>query len=141
MASSEECIAKDALFERHLHFDMPHDKLAKLIGNSEAFSEKAKQVTPSGFVAFGIDIDSRYGKCGEIIELLQFAQAAAAASVAHYVKEAFYDSKASICSFELESSVVRGSEIEAALLNIARKAVRHFMWFDEEIFDSGPPDA
>jgi hypothetical protein len=120
---------------------MPHKKLSELVTNAESFDEKATQVLPTGMVAFGIEIDSRYGKCSELIELLKFAQAAASAAVAHYVKEAFYDSKASICSFELDIAVIRGSEIEEELLSIARATVGHFMWFDDEVFDSEPPDA
>lgn len=120
---------------------MSNERLSNLITNAEAFEEKAEQVAPAGVVAFGIELESRYGKCAELIELLRFAQAAAAASVAHYVKEAFYDSKASVCSFELDSTVVRGSEVEEELLSIARATVSHFMWFDDEIFDAGPENS
>ncbi len=116
---------------------MPSNKLSGLIQNSAAFDEKARQVSPSSFVAFGIQVESRYGKCSELAELLAFAQAAALASVAHCVNEAFYDSKASICSFELEESVREGSEVEATLLGIAHRTVRHLAWFGDEHFDHG----
>jgi hypothetical protein len=100
------------------------------------FDEKTMQVLPPSMVAFGIEICSRCGKCSELIELLEFSRAAVLASVAHYVNEAFYDSKASICNFELDSTVTRGSEIEGVLFSVARATVSHFMWFDDEVFDS-----
>jgi hypothetical protein len=120
---------------------MSNQHLSKLIDNAETFAEKAKQVTPDSLVAFGMEIESRYGKCEELIELLRFAQAAALASVAHYVKVASYDSKASICTFELDPAIVRGTEVEARLLSIAREHVRHFAWFENDIFDGDGPDA
>ena len=79
-----------------------HEKLTALVRNSARFSDKAHQTQPSQFSAFGIGIGSRYGKCDEIVQMLQFARAAAGASVAHYVKEVDYDSKASICAIVLD---------------------------------------
>jgi hypothetical protein len=105
--------------------------------NAARFSDKAHQIKPSSFEAFGITISSRYGKCGEIVELLQFAEAAALSSVAKYVLEVDYDSKASICAFKLDPTVVVGSEVERALFAIANETVSHFFWFDDEYFDDG----
>ncbi len=117
------------------------DKIYALVRNASTFSDKGHQVSPATLDAFGIDISSRYGKCGEIIEMLRFAQAAATAAVAHYVKEIAYDSKASICAFELDESVLEGSEIERELFAIAKATITHFFWFNDEHFDDGTPDA
>jgi hypothetical protein len=114
-----------------------HDKLTSLIQNATTFSDKGHQVVPSQFSAFGIGIGSRYGKCEEIILMLQFCQAAAGTSVAHYVKEVNFDSKACVCSFVLDESVIEGGEIEQVLFGIAKKTFSHFYWFDEEIIDDG----
>lgn len=117
------------------------DKISALVRNAETFSDKGHQVSPAAFDAFGIALSSRYGKCGEIIQLLQFAQTAAAGAVAHYVKEVTYDSKASICAFDLDGSVTKGSEIERELFAIAEKTISHFFLFDDEHFDDGTSDA
>lgn len=114
-----------------------HEKLTALVQNAAKFSDKAHQIQPSQFTAFGVGIGSRYGKCDEIVQMLQFAQAAAGASVAHYVKEVDYDSKASICAFELDDAVVEGGEIERTLFAIAKETISHFLWFDDEFFDDG----
>ena len=114
-----------------------HEKLTALVQNATKFSDKAHQIQPSQFSAFGIEIGSRYGKCYEIIQMLQFAQAAAGASVAHYVKGVDYDSKASICAFVLDDAVVKGAEVERALFAIAKATISHFYWFDDEVFDDG----
>lgn len=111
------------------------DKISALARNAETFSDKGHQVSPETIFAFGISLSSRYSKCGEMIEMLQFAQAAAVGAVAHYVKEVSYDSKASICAFELDESVAVGSEIERELFAIAKKTISHFFWFDDEHFD------
>lgn len=111
------------------------DKISALTRNAKTFSDKGHQVSPDTIEAFGISLSSRYGKCGEMIEMLQFAQGAAVGAVAHYVKEVSYDSKASICAFELDLSVTEGSEIERELFDIARKTISHFFWFDSEHFN------
>lgn len=117
------------------------DKISALVRNATTFSDKEHQVFPASIDAFGICVSSRYGKCDEIVQMLQFAQAAAVAAVAHYVKEMDYDSKACICAFELDESVVEGSEIERELLAIAQRTIRHFFWFNDEHFDDGTLDA
>lgn len=111
--------------------------VSSIVQNAVRFSDKAQQVKPSGLEAFGISIISRYGKCGELIELLRFAEAAAVSAVAQYVHEAEYDSKASICAFKLDPAVVFGSEVERSLFSIAKKTISHFFWFDDEHFDDG----
>lgn len=116
------------------------DKISALIRTAKCFSDKGQQVTPASFGAFGIALTRRYGKAYELIEMLQFAQSAASASVAHYVKSVEYDSKASICSFVLDESVVDGSEVERQLLAIAKSTIAHFYWFDDEHFDTGDED-
>lgn len=117
------------------------EKISALARNAETFSDKGHQISPDAIEAFGISLSSRYGKCREMIEMLQFAQAAAVGAVAHYVKEVSYDSKASICAFELDQSISEGSEIERELFSIAKKTISHFFWFDSEYFDDGLPDA
>jgi hypothetical protein len=108
---------------------MINEKISIIIKNTEAFQEKGRQVTPGNFEAFGIPISSRHAKAREIIELLSFAEAAARACVAHYVKSAFYDSKSSCCSFELDPAVHYGDEIEMELRAIGNQTLTQFDWF------------
>ena len=107
-------------------------KIVALVKNAEAFAEKGQQVSPSEFIALGIILKSRYGKVAEIVSMLRFAEAAAHSAVAHYVKELFFDSKYGACSFVLDETVLKGSEIERELFRIAEQTVGTFFWFDEQ---------
>ena len=71
------------------------------------FCEKGTQVKPSRLVAFGIPIDSRYGKATEIRCMLAFVERAALTGVARYIASVFYDSKACICGYELRGTAFR----------------------------------
>ncbi len=94
------------------------------------FDEKAHQVEPGSVSAFGINLISRYSKAGELIELLSFAQKAALAGVADAVEEAFYDSKACICSFKFTREVSFGDDTERKLFAAAIETIGQFDWFD-----------
>lgn len=93
------------------------------------FAEKHFQIQPSVLNAFGIEIDSRHHQADEIIELIGFARACAARKVAHYVKRAFYDSKANMCSFEFDGAVKEGDTVADAILEAALQTIGQFDWF------------
>ena len=61
------------------------------------FDECATQIECPSLVAFGIHVDSRMGIYSEIIQMLNFAHAAAISRVAHYIERCFYDSKNNLC--------------------------------------------
>jgi hypothetical protein len=95
----------------------------------EFFGEKSQQIEPPVLEAFGIEIHSRYGQASELIELMNFASLAAQKKVAHYVKRAFHDSKAYLCTLELDSSVQEGDAVAAAILEAATETIGQFDWF------------
>jgi hypothetical protein len=97
---------------------------------TDYFGEKTRQVEPSVLQAFGINIISRYGQADELIELMQFAQLAAAKKVSQYVKVAFYDSKAFCCTFELDASIQQGDLRANTILEAATASISVFLWFD-----------
>ena len=107
------------------------------VSMTDYFSEKATQVDPSTLIAFGIEVDSRYGRASELIELINFAEACAQKNVAHYVKRAFYDSKACMCSFEIGSDVAEGDLVATAIFEAARQYIGQFMWFDDVVHHGG----
>ena len=74
--------------------------LDRAVEVAKSFDEKAHQLSTCSLTAFGIELTTRYSKCGEMIDMLQFAQLAAQAGAASLVKALFYDSKAAVCSFE-----------------------------------------
>ncbi|TBW07888.1 hypothetical protein E0E52_10555 [Azotobacter chroococcum] len=94
------------------------------------FEEKAKQVSPAVVVAFGIELVSRYGKAGELREMLEFAEAVATERAERYVSKVFYDSKAGLCTFELVDGVLRGDPVGRVLWAAADSTIRHFDLFD-----------
>lgn len=112
-----------------------------IIKGAKAFAEKGRQVDPSSLTAFGIALSSRYGKADEIVEMLTFAQEAAAACVAHYVKAVFYDSKACCCVFELDERVRVGTDVEVALLAVAQRTISQFDWFGTVYHENGESGA
>ena len=96
---------------------------------TDYFDEKAQQVQPDSFAAFGIEIISRNGKADEIVQMINFARLAALSDVAHYVKEVFYDSKACICTFKLTEAVVDGDAVATELRRAAKESIAQFDWF------------
>lgn len=107
-------------------------RIDALLLNSATFADKGRQVVPDTITAFGIHLSSRHGKVYEVIDMLGFATEAAKGALAHYVRAVNYDSNACVCSFELDKSVVKGSEIELELFRVAKSTIPHFYWFDEE---------
>jgi hypothetical protein len=93
------------------------------------FGEKSRQVEPGDMTAFGIEISSRYGQVQELLEMLRFAELAALKKVSHYVKRAFYDSKANTCWLELDPSVQDGDAVATAIFEAATAALGVFDWF------------
>lgn len=91
--------------------------------NKDWFEEKATQIEPGGFIAFGIQCSSRYGKKYELIDMLNFCEQCACKRVNKYITSLFYDSKACICDIEYneEQSYIDG--VHDIILNIANKTL------------------
>jgi hypothetical protein len=96
----------------------------------EFFGEKSHQIEPSALEAFGVTIDSRYGQARELIELMNFTKLLAEKKLAHYVKLAFYDSKACMCTLELDPSVQQGDAVADTILEAATETIGQFDLFD-----------
>lgn len=111
--------------------------LSDLFRKTVAPPVKVRQVTPDTVVAYGIRLQSRYGRCAQMIELLHFATAAANARVATFIRSAMYDKTGYGCCFELDDSVTPDSAVAAEILAIARASIKHFTWFEGEVFYNG----
>jgi len=92
------------------------------------FEEKVSQIDTEELKAFGIKLWTRYGSAREMWEMLQFAQGVAEAQSERFVREVFYDSKADLCSFTLDSSVEKDGPVDLALLAVAKNTVSQFEW-------------
>lgn len=87
---------------------------------SNWFFEKAEQVNPPKLSAFGVTLSSRYGQAKELIEMLSFVQELAGKNKEQKVLAVFYDSKASLCSFNPESCLLDKDIYTAALKHISQ---------------------
>ena len=92
------------------------------------FDEKAHQVSPEAVNAFGINLQTRYGKASELVEMLNFAKLAALANLHTLVKELFYDSKSCLCTIELEDETQWLSNEGLQLRTCATESIRQFQW-------------
>jgi hypothetical protein len=97
------------------------------------FEEKAGQIDPGAFTAFGMAISSRYDQADELVELIAFARLVAEKKVTPYVKQAWYNSKASLCTIELDSSVQERDAVADAILEAATETLTQFDWFGNPI--------
>lgn len=98
------------------------------------FKEKKRQVVPSSITAFGIHLDSRYGKAFELIRMLGFAEKLALAGLEGLVETVEYDSKAAICFFDFSPGFHEEDPRAAQILEIALQTLSHFDWFGDERF-------
>lgn len=109
--------------------------------------DHARQLDTASLTAFGIRLTSRHAQAWEMVELLNFALAAAQANVNMFVTEAFYDSASSCCSFKLLPLALDGAgrAAQAAVLDCARRTISQFLWFDRvhhgHPLDAPAPDA
>jgi hypothetical protein len=97
------------------------------------FEEKARQIDPGELTAFGMVISSRYDQADEMVELIAFARLVAEKKVTPYVKQACYNSKASLCTIELDSSVHEEDAVADAILEAATETLTQFDWFGNPI--------
>ncbi|WP_397574047.1 hypothetical protein [Silanimonas sp.] len=88
------------------------------------FEEKVGQVEPFSLVAFGIPLSSRYGKAGELVDMLQFAEMATRDGVASLVTELFYDSKACVCEVKLVDWA--SAEGKASVIRVGEQTISQF---------------
>lgn len=91
------------------------------------FDEKSEQVTPDTLEAFGIKIQSRYGRARELREGLLFAEDLAEKGLHGFVLEVFFDSKADICSFSLGETDLF-PQISQGILDCALEHISQFDW-------------
>ncbi len=89
--------------------------------------DSKNQLSVGSLTAFGISISSRYSRATEMIEMLQFCQGLAVEGLEGAVGEVFYDSKSDICNFVLNFDD-RYSDLEKAILEVAKKTVSQFEW-------------
>lgn len=78
---------------------------------------------------FGISIDSRYGKAHELAEMLNFTYEIAQENLEGAVRSIFYDSKADLCTFELNPDVEEHSDIAKHIFSAAEKTISQFELF------------
>lgn len=97
--------------------------------NDDYFGEKSQQVSIYGMTAFGIDISSRYAKARELAELLAFAEHAARYGVHKLIEEAFYDSKACLCTFEFACEVDEFGVDATLIRQAAQETISQFELF------------
>ncbi len=91
--------------------------------------ERAHQLDTDAMTAFGIRLISRHANAQEMIELIEFARAAAEANVNMFVAEAFYDSASSCCSFKLSSALdSAGATARQAVFTTALQTLSQFLW-------------
>lgn len=103
--------------------------------------EKVAEVEPATLTAFGIEIRSRYGKAGELVDMLQFCEGLARLGLDRFISEVFYDSKACLCSFTPADGVDISKETNDAMLEVAEKTITQFSWLDgEEYLGKGVTD-
>ena len=98
------------------------------------FKDRKRQVVPSSITAFGIHLDSRYGKAFELIRMLGFAEKLAWAGLEGLVETVEYDSKAAICFFDFSPGFHEEDPRAAQILEIALQTLSHFDWFGDERF-------
>lgn len=104
------------------------------------FGEKTAQVHPDFVVAFGIELASRRGNAGELINMLEFATAAALAGMAGAVEKVYCDSKVGLYEVTLvEPAPASGGVVDQALFVIASKHLGHILWRGDEHI-AGPDD-
>lgn len=94
--------------------------------------DRVRQLDTNTLTAFGVRLVSRHANAQEMIELLEFALAAADANVNMFVAEAFYDSGSSCCHFRLLQSALAsaGEAAQQAVLSCALQTISQFLWRD-----------
>lgn len=102
---------------------------------ARSFNEKSGQLSVGSLTAYGIELTTRYSKCAEMIEMLEFARLAAEAGAAAFVRSVFYDSKAGLCSFEWHGPI--DPEAEAQLRACADRSITQYQWVNGDIGGKG----
>jgi hypothetical protein len=104
-------------------------------------AEHVRQLDTEALTAFGIRLWSRHAQAHEMIELLRFALAAADANVNVFVREVFYDSRASLASLTLSAAIEgAGPAARAAVLAAARASLSQFLWEGTILHGPEPED-
>ena len=92
------------------------------------FDEKSPQLSTGEIQAFGIDLQSRYARAGEMVEMLEFAELAATRGLHHLVASVFYDSNSCCCNFTLQGDVEPLSDVDEAIRQCALETIGQFDW-------------
>ncbi len=94
------------------------------------FGEKSTQINGT-IEAFGIPINSRYGKAKEIIEMINFCELLAVGMINDHVKSVFYDSKSSCATIELiDIKETAHPEFFDIVFECAKDTISQFEWKD-----------
>ncbi|MDD1016862.1 hypothetical protein [Pseudomonas rubra] len=97
----------------------------------------AGEVSVDALKAFGISIDTRHGKAGELAEMLNFCVAIEKKRLQNRVISLFYDSNSYCCTFELCPSVEEFDEVATEIRNTALATIGQFEWFG--VINHGAP--
>lgn len=92
------------------------------------FDEKTHQMSVGNIEAFGIDLVSRYAQADEMAEMLLFAELVAKQGHHSLITSVFYDSKACICTFELDDGVDPLSDVGETIKQCADQTIIQFDW-------------
>lgn len=104
------------------------EKEALTLNKNVYFEEKAEQIIPSTFQSYGIEVESRYGKAYEIIEMLKFVQFIKQLNLCSHVNSLFYDSKACICTFKFNDYL--NDDIQELFLEAGLQTISQFHFDD-----------
>lgn len=97
------------------------------------FEEKAYQIIPDNFIAFGIKIASSHGKATEIIEMINFAKLINEADISQYVDKVFYNSEECVCTFELNTTIQGNSLTGQKFIETVRKSISQYIIMLDDI--------
>ena len=93
------------------------------------FEEKTHQINPSSIMAFGIEIETRYAKAHELVELIMFAEEVTKSGANKFVEKATYDSNSCCCHFKLKTNTEQHSPQARTIFDSAINTIKQFEWF------------
>jgi hypothetical protein len=96
------------------------------------FNERYHQIEPKLFKVFDIEISSRYGKIGEIVELLEFCRDCALEGVEDCIARVDYDTKNCIATIDFHKEWTSGEDYKI-IKEIATNRLTQFAWEDGEV--------
>lgn len=89
-----------------------------------------QEITPEKLVVLDVEIWSRHGYLYEMLEMINFVKYLNEDNITKHVKTVFYDSKVSICYFDLDEKVEQDQALANRVLFAAKNTISQFNWFD-----------